>query len=433
MSSSHQPPQPRVDSEPFGVLKPPIALDLDDWPTGRSISERLYREMPDFGQLVDQAHLAMTVASRNFYGVASNSASLEVFNQAVNDFNDLLFDLCEARGRPATRAARALIEHLINLSDVVADDSLAERYLAHGALTPMIEAEAEVGIWLLKGRERRAAEHRLRSQARRHKQQATEAVAKYGSSFRRSWAEKNLRDRARLHGHEKFYHYYRLSSQILHGASGGARESMREIDGRNVYRSGLALSLLPHAYVEGVRAFKLILESMVEATFPVEAEEAVEACNCLLTAWPHYRRAVLKVDRQLWPRTAPEGPFALLAVSRSGKQRWYYHDPELKMIVEAQPPGSAEFTDAQRKGVERLTASITDDMFAEEDQWISILIAGVTVNPRPGARRIKETSILIPADSDRRLPIQIPVDPSGQLTILRTCGVRWLPPQAPRL
>ncbi|WP_433530314.1 DUF5677 domain-containing protein [Micromonospora sp. CA-263727] len=432
MSSSNQAPRPRVDSEPFGVPKPLIALDPDDWPTGRSVSERLYCEMPGFGQLVDQAHFAMTMAGRSFYGATSNTASLEVFSQAVNDFNDLLFDLCDARGRPATRTARALIEHLINLSDVVADTSLAERYLAHGALTPMIEAEAEVGIALLKGRERRTEEHRLRSQARRHRQKAAEAVAKYGSRFRRSWSEQNLYDRARLHGHEKFYDYYRLSSQVLHGASGGARESIREIDGRHVYRSGMALALLPHAYVEGVRAFKLILETMVLATPPVDAIEAVQACNALLAAWPHYRRATLKVDRQLWPRTAPVGPYAVLAISRSRKQRWYCHDPELKLIIEAQPPDTDKLTDMQRKNVELLIASITDDMFAEEDQWITIVLDGVTVNPRPSARWVNDASVLVPASSDRRLLSPLPVDPSELPRVLRTCGVRWLPPEVPR-
>ncbi|MEU4661051.1 DUF5677 domain-containing protein [Micromonospora chalcea] len=411
--------------------EPLIALDIDNWPTGRSISDRLHREIPGFGQLVDQAHFTMIVVGRRFHSVTPSGASLEVFGQATNDFNDLLFDLYDARGRPATRAARALIEHLINLSDVVADADLAERYLAHGVLTPLIEAEAEVGVALLKGRERRTEEHRLRSQARRNRQKAAEAIAKYGPNFRRSWAERNLYDRARMHGYEKFYDYYRLSSQVLHGASGGARASIREIDGRHVYRSGSALALLPLAYAEGVRAFKLILQTMAQATPSVDAAEAAQVCDALIAAWPIYRRAALKVDRWLWPESAPVGPYAVLAVSRSGKRRWFCHEVELGLIVEAQPPNADELGDAQRKNVELLIANITEDMSAREDQWITILLDGVTVNPRPGAPWVNAAAVLVPDSSGRRLPRPLPVDPSELPRALRACGVRWLPPETP--
>ncbi|MBM0230227.1 DUF5677 domain-containing protein [Micromonospora sp. ATA51] len=376
-------------------------------------------------------HFSMLSAGRRFHNATPSGASLEVFGQATNDFNDLLFDLYDGRGRPATRAARALVEHLINLCDVLADANLAERYLAHRALTPLIEAEAEVGLSLLKGREQKAEEHRLKSQARRHRQEAQEAIAKYGPGFRRSWTERNLYDRSRQYGHERFYHYYRLSSQVLHGASGGAKESIREIDGRHVHRSGSALALLPSAYAEGVRAFKIILQAMADATPLVDATEAMKLCDALLTAWPFYRKAVLKVDRALWPASAPVGPFAVLAVSRSGKRRWFCHEPELGLIVEAHPPDADQMTEVQRKNVDLLAANIADDMFADSDQWITIVVANVTVNPRPGAPWINAAAILVPDSFGRRLARPRPTDPAELPQVLRSCGVNWLPPEMP--
>ncbi|WP_434090558.1 DUF5677 domain-containing protein [Micromonospora chalcea] len=344
----------------------------------------------------------------------------------------MLIDLYDARGRPATRAARALIEHLVNLSDVLSDADLAERYLAHGVLAPLIEAEAEIGVMLLKGRERRAEEHRLKSQFRRHKPDVEEAIAKYGPGFRRSWTERNLYDRARKYGYEKFYHYYRLSSQVLHGASGGAKGSIRQIDGRHVHRSGSALVLLPQAYAEGVRAFKSILKVMAEATPSVDLTEALQVCDALLLAWPFYRKAVLKVDRWLWPTSAPVGPYAVLAVSRSGKRRWFCHEPELGLIVEAQPPDPGEIADTQRQNVELLIASIGHEMFSDEDQWVTIVLTDVTVNPRPGAPWINAAAVLVPDSSGRRLSQPRPINPSELPKALRSCGVLWLPPETAR-
>lgn len=407
-------PKARTDNQPFGEVRPSLAVDIPKLPTGQSIGDRVSQEMPSLGQMVSRAHFEVLSASRRFHSATRRGAATEIANQATNDFNDLVFDLLDARGRPATRAARALIEHLVNLSDVVSNTELAERYLAHATLMPILEAEAKVGVALLTGSERQAEEHRLKSLGRRHKAAAEAAISKYGNAFRRSWAPDTLYTRAGRHGFQNLYHYYRLSSQVLHGAAGGAMGSVKEIEGKFVHRSGPALALLPLAYYEGLQAFKAFLKILAHLSPSVDMQQASDAVGALLAAWPAYRKAVRNVDRWLWPETPPTGPLAILGVSRSGTRRWFCHEPELGLIVEAIPPNESQFAPGQRERLEQLAERAKPTMFANQDQWVTVAVAGVIVNPKPGARWINSAAILVHDSFGRRLeePVIIDLDVS---------------------
>jgi hypothetical protein len=378
------------------------------WETFDGIRQQLAREVPMFGYVMQHVHIEILLAARRVNQLAAHEAVQQIFNQAANDFTDLLFDLDSARGRPATRAARALVEHMVNILDVLSDDSVAQQYVDHEAVIPGLEARAAIGLNLLEGGEHRAERHRLKKLARDSKEREGKVLKQYGTAFRRSWNSENLYDRASRHGVLDSYDYYRLASAVLHGSSGGQRGTVSTVSGLTVRRLGPALGLLPPAYCEGVRAFQRILTSL--RPLGLETAALDEGLEGLLRGWPFYRSAILRVDKRLWPDEPPESPVAVLAVARSGKRRWYHYDPHLGLVIEAVQPSPGALSKAQHENIENLLGQGFQDHIADEDEWLTIVVAGVNVAPIPTGRWMPAEGILIPPRSGRRLRELLRVD-----------------------
>jgi hypothetical protein len=159
------------------------------------VETRLRSEIPGFFN--DQAAVAMAAvcvlhALPSQKTIDDPSISI-VVTHAVNDFFDLLDSLGNGRGRPASHAARALIEHLANLADLVRSAEARQRYNAHLAVANQLEATTAIGLTRLRGTERSAYKHQLKKLRASAEQQATAALHQYGSRFTRGWADENLR------------------------------------------------------------------------------------------------------------------------------------------------------------------------------------------------------------------------------------------------
>lgn len=368
------------------------AFDVD------AIQDALLDRLPDLGRHVQNAQMAAVVCASAVLTDNNHAAVKLLVNQAVNDLTDLLFDLIAGRGRPATRAARALVEHAINLSTVASATDLADRYARHAAIRSQVEAEAQIGVQRLTGNHRRAEQHRLRKLARDAKVAADQAVADYGPSYRRAWANRNLRERARDHDLDDLYGYYRLSSMVLHGSAGGADGTVSDTYHSRVHRSGPDLMLCINAFHEGLRAYQVIAVLMEQAT-PVAPHEAVTTfLTELLDAWPEYRAAIQAVDEWLWPSEAPDGPMAVLCAFRSGLRRWYWFEPRFDIMVEAHPPQSlldtSKFDNMIATGMKTLGPS---------DACVSITVTGVRVSPRFDRSAVPASSLLMPRQAARLL------------------------------
>lgn len=182
--------------------------------------------------------------------------------QATNDFLDLLFDVLHGRGRPALRGARSLVELLITERDVLGSPEIAARYMDQRWIGARLESSLSIEVEELSAKDRKAEEHRLRKLGRDTAQEYGKALAKYGPSFNRQWHPVPLRTRAERYGLAEDYDFYRLASLVLHGASGGVLGLKTEIAGQIVHRTGLALSLCPLAFLQGIQMFDQIVKQV---------------------------------------------------------------------------------------------------------------------------------------------------------------------------
>lgn len=341
---------------------------------------------------------------------APSHAAAIIVNQAVNDGQDLLIELVRLRGRPATRAARALVEHVINLRTVVSDPVAADRYVSHRAVAAQVEAEAEIGLTRLQGGEHRAERHRLRKLARDSTAEAREALGRYGTRYRRSWAADSLLDRAGKVGLSDLYGYYRLSSMVLHGTVGGAAGTVSHEHKRPVHRTGPSLQLCVSAYHEGLRALAVLGEELAASRGLPDMTPLLDAIEAAANSWPAYRRAVLAIDRHLWPSEAPPGPVAVVCIFRNGVLRWYWHEPRFGVMIEADPPARG-ISPRREAYINEVRASRMRD-WDDRDVCITIAMLGVTVNPRPDKPALPDTAMLVPRSSGRLLdqPLIFPLD-----------------------
>jgi hypothetical protein len=184
------------------------------------VEGQIEEEAPDFVTAVEAIATSVgLVASAAFETLSAqgDSASARIFNQATNDLLDLCFDAVTGRGRSAMRAARALYEHSVNANEVVQSIDSSNRYLDHQAVVGVVRAGMTREADFLLGNDRKSFDHEVGKLVRASERDARTAVDKYGPSFRRLWAARNLYDMAKDHGLEAGYDFYRVAS-----ASSGA-------------------------------------------------------------------------------------------------------------------------------------------------------------------------------------------------------------------
>ncbi len=360
--------------------------------TDGNAARRLNDEAPDFVRLGNSASLAVSRLTRTIIREGGVRAVALIANQISNDFTDLIDELVRGRGRPATRTARALVEHLVNLASVLDSADMRERYEAHAMIVGQLEASARIGLDLLSGEDLAREEGRLSALRKETSSGADNALTKYGPRFKASWSPKNLFDRASSFALLPYYNYYRLASAVLHGSASGTLGTVSASCRNPVHRHGPALLTCPYAYHEGVAATREAVRLLAALGLgdPVAAEATLDS---VLAYWPNYRRAISVVDSWLWPDTAPLGPQAVLAVARNGKRRWYLLEPEANLMVEG-----TLTTPIPEKQQQAIAKAINDGL-ADLDlrlRWLTIIVAGVHVEPIPEKSWVPSQGILVP-------------------------------------
>jgi Family of unknown function (DUF5677) len=344
----------------------------------------------------------LVVFARGLFTAADqNQAAATVADQAINDFVDLCYDLLTCRGRSALRVARSQFEHLVNFMDVLSDPDAQRRYEAHHAVAAQVEAAAEVGLDHLTGKELRSARHLLRKLGRDSKSDYDAATAQYGSSFRANWASGSLRDRATKYGLDGEYEFYRLASMVLHGSAGGAKGTLSTAYPLPVHRTGPSLQLCPPAYLKGLTYFGKLVEHTTVRLPSVPGAASLTALDRSLEVWPEYKRLITDWDNRLWPKDLPLGQYAILAVSRGNRRRWYVHDTALGLVIRAEPPPPGSLSQAQEQSIDKLIAGLPPGD-ERTDDWISTADIHLRLIPAAGARWTPDTAILPPKEERNR-------------------------------
>lgn len=337
------------------------------------------------------------IRAGGLYSKLDNHAQKLILTAAVNDVLAVVNRVRDLDGRSAAHAARALFEHLINLHDVCdSPDNTAERYESHAYVVQDRVANHRVALELLSARARSLETRRLDKLARKARRPLAEALAKYGSGFKRQWAEGTLLDRATRYDLQDGYDGYRILSAVIHGSSGAMAGVTREIDDQVVHRTGPDLDLAATAWVEGLTAFYQIAQKLFDLTDAWEAEEIRDRTGNLLLGWEALRRELARVDRRMWPNHAPMGPVAVVAFYPGGKRRWYYYSPVEQVVVLAEDPHE----EPDLSEIETTLADYRPELF--NGRPLTAICPEVEVVPRKGQQPVPAESILVPGGHPAR-------------------------------
>lgn len=321
------------------------------------LRERIDDDLPSLRQSCDIAFLASAkLAGLVVESVTCPEAIKIIFVQAFNDFSDLMTDLQGARGRSSIRAARALIEHAINMATVLDSSDAAERYLDHLNLMPMLLHANLPGTSDSETFKRFKA--KLKKTFHGARRRFESAQRRWGSGFRRSWHATNLHDRAAQHGLAKQYEWYRVCSLVAHGAAGGSFGSTKgqHSQGNIVYRLGNSLSLAPLAYWIGVDAFLKLLGIMDTRLAFTKARDFAEPVHELLLLWPRYQEIILRYDKEAWPAHLTRSLYALVSIDSQGNYGYYAQDTLNRTIAPAHP---IVLSDGEATALEQLRNAAT--------------------------------------------------------------------------
>jgi hypothetical protein len=248
-----------------------------------------------------------------------------------------------------------------------------------------VEAE-ELG-----GKDLKAAVHRRTKTLKATQADFESLQRKYGNAFSRQWMKTDLFSRAKAHGLEKEYSYYRLTSSVLHGSAGGVLGLQRTIGGATVDRVGPAFAVCPIALLQGIRFFDKIINA-TGGTAGQPAKDLKVALKQLRDLWPRYRGSILRLDEEVWPREAPLGGAAFFAILPiTGKEQWYFYNGATHELYEADPP--AEISVQVKRALRYFREKILREAGAGTD-WIAMSVEGVHVEPRPDAKPMEPERVL---------------------------------------
>ncbi|MCA1702329.1 MAG: DUF5677 domain-containing protein [Actinobacteria bacterium] len=284
------------------------------------------------------------------------------------------------------KACRSLFELLLTVKAVVQDPVERERYEDHRWVVLALAADMESARPV----RQKGDLHWRRKTQRRIKPEFDRVIRKYGTAFKLGWRQGTLRDAATRYGLSQDYEFYRLTSAVLHGSSGGAlgHYLLDTLDGEQapVYRVGLALGLCPEGFERGLRYFRQIVDETTSVVGEGGTENLLGACAQLMACSSRYRRFLDDFDEQLW-KTAPRGQIVAVAIVYStGRCKWYLHDTNRKQMREAVEPDSLPAS--QRDALDRVIAARRSGRQVpgvSESEVLSMAIIGVKVIPKPNS------------------------------------------------
>lgn|GEM_PF-1486717 len=329
-----------------------------------------------------------------------DSAANHILTAAANDAAALLRHVDHFDGRSAAHAARAVIEHLVNLRDISSSvENTSERYLDHRFVTANQVSRHRWHLQLLNRRARGKEIERLDRLGRLAARPLAAALARWGGGFSRGWATGSLFDRAAAHGLSEQYEAYRILSGVIHGSAGGLAGLVRDIQGTTVHRFGPDMELAAMAYREGLLAVYLIADHLVSLTDQREAERLRGLTANLLHDAQLVAEALRREDRKMWPTVPSPPPYVSVAgIFPSGRVRWYVHDTMTEMVALADPPEQVPDQLAV------LTADVVESgAVGSNGRPVSAMFANVSLTPRADATWVPAASVLVPPGHPGRL------------------------------
>ncbi len=202
---------------------------------------------------------------------------------------------------------------------------------------------------------------------------------------------------------DDFYAFYRLASGVLHGTQAGRHGRERTTFGRT-FRLGPALAWCPLAVLYGAELLR-ILATDSSALLPVATAEVEAAMTSVKRVWPDFRKAVLTIDKGIWPSEPTPGRAAVFGMGPHGSGRWYLHDRDRGLIVPALPPedtpqSAIDFIASVRKKLDDSGFWNDSDAMTGILGHVTIVVMGVQVDRDPRHEWMPDTAILVQGVED---------------------------------
>lgn len=324
-----------------------------------------------------------------------------IVNQAVSDFADLLNDADRMSGRSAMRAARAVVEHAINLRTVIDDKPRADRYTDHLSQAALIQDAEKFGADGLPGGYGKSVRFRLRKAARDAGPKFEAALKRHGTAFKRSWSAGNLHDRAMAQGQSHLYEFYRFASLTTHGSAASMANARRPNEYGFVNRIGIDPGMTPTALYGGVHALADVVTTLKDAGIRADHAAAAQALQDLAGFWAHLHYVISNFETAFFERTTrPDSP-TIVAVARSRQIRWYLHDDQQKVLQPANEPPLSSLERAVVEGLASWVAASAAEFQDPSVNWVGVRLPG-TQSPTPQLTRttIPETAIPLLSDDE---------------------------------
>lgn len=311
-----------------------------------------------------------------------------IVNQAVSDFADVLHDADRLSGRSAMRGTRALIEHAINLRTVIDDKKQADRYIDHLDRGHVLMSEVDTGVRILPDAYGKATRRRLKTAGERAARRFTSALERHGSGFRRQWTSENLADRAEAQDQSSLYEFYRLASLTIHGSSASMIGARRPNEFGFVNRIGLDPGAAPPALFGALQAMWNILSTLENSNLPGDYDGAVDSLQAIVDWWAAYHQVAFSFEKAFFEdEERPVAP-TIVAISRTGKRRWYVEDHRTPMWLRGTEPPLSTW---EKEVLARLCQAIPKEAVEFQDPsvtWVGVrvpfaLVPSVDLSARP--------------------------------------------------
>jgi hypothetical protein len=181
-----------------------------------------------------------------------------------------------------------------------------------------------------------------------------------------------------------------MASGVVHGTEAGAIGLRRSSQtAGDITRLGRSLELMPTALLYGTEAF-LRLASSARPLVAVGITEVLSACGRVRQVWPDYRKAVLDLDRSLWPDLPLTTRTAVYGMGSGGTGRWFVWEADRDLIAPASKPVNVpdwvqQMVDSERRRLDSLSAWDDPAYPKGATGLISLAIDGMQVEKKPGA------------------------------------------------
>jgi hypothetical protein len=188
-----------------------------------------------------------------------------------------------------------------------------------------------------RGKDLKAERHRRKKLKSAAASELAAAISDYGPAFQRSWHSDNLYERAKNHGLDSLYEFFRVSSAGTHATAGGLFGLGVEINDVQTHRLGPDLSMSAIALDQGVLAYRTLVKQL-GISYGLQIDQLLDALDGLDAQYPELRKALSHIDKAITPEVPTPKPAVIRVLHTDGRRQWMLHDVARGVVIACSAP-----------------------------------------------------------------------------------------------